>query len=280
MEKKLGRYDAIFGIDLMQRLGMDCCFSDLSIKWDGQEMPMHPKGFWNNPKLHSYRSYHRESAHVQALIDEGDIIDDLHVLDDLHTTPSIKPANYQAHDVHKYVASLDHLDTEQKRDLLECLLPHQELFQGILGCWPDLEIDLELTDDAKPYHAAPFRIPHSQLKLVRDEVDRQCRLGILAPAPPDTEWAAPCFVIPKHDGTVRFLTDFRRLNRCLNKRFPWPLPNITKLPAVKLKFITTNARIAVELHGTTNQVNKFYFTLVAMKLRRPSFNYTKALLMS
>ena len=116
MEKKLGRYDAIFGIDLMQRLGMDCCFSDLSIKWDGQEMPMHPKGFWNNPKLHSYRSYHRESAHVQALI---------------------------------------------------------------------------------------------------------------------------------------------------GKFF--------KLPAVKLKFITTNVRIVVELHGTTNQVNKFYFTLVAMKLR-PSFN--------
>lgn len=40
----------------------------------------------------------------------------------------------------------------------------------------------------------------------------------------DSPWAAPCFVIPKKDGTVLFLSDFRGLNKYLEWLY-YPLNN-------------------------------------------------------
>ena len=40
-----------------------------------------------------------------------------------------------------------------------------------------------------------------------------------------SEWAAPSFIIPKQDGNVRFINDFRELNKML-KRKPYKLPRI------------------------------------------------------
>jgi hypothetical protein len=41
-----------------------------------------------------------------------------------------------------------------------------------------------------------------------------------------SEWAAPSFIQPKKNGTVRFLMDFRRLNERLVRK-PFPLPKIS-----------------------------------------------------
>ncbi len=43
-----------------------------------------------------------------------------------------------------------------------------------------------------------------------------------------TQWGAPTFIMPKKDGTVRFISDFRELNKRI-KRKPYPLPNIQDL---------------------------------------------------
>ena len=43
-----------------------------------------------------------------------------------------------------------------------------------------------------------------------------------------SQWAAPCFVIPKKDKTIRFISDFRELNKRI-KRTPFPLPKIQDL---------------------------------------------------
>ena len=43
-----------------------------------------------------------------------------------------------------------------------------------------------------------------------------------------SEWAAPTFIIPKKDGTVRFINDFRELNKRIRWK-PFPIPKIQDL---------------------------------------------------
>jgi len=43
---------------------------------------------------------------------------------------------------------------------------------------------------------------------------------------PTSEWASPLFIQPKKNGTVQFLTDFKRLNERLFRK-PFSLPTIS-----------------------------------------------------
>jgi len=40
-----------------------------------------------------------------------------------------------------------------------------------------------------------------------------------------SEWAAPTFIIPKKDGSVRFISDFRELTKRILRK-PHPIPNV------------------------------------------------------
>ena len=56
------------------------------------------------------------------------------------------------------------------------------------------------------------------------EVERLCEIGVLKKVN-RSEWAAPSFIIPKKDGTVRFINDFRELNKRIRRK-PFPIPII------------------------------------------------------
>ena len=62
------------------------------------------------------------------------------------------------------------------------------------------------------------------MEAFKKDLDRLEKLGVLTKRN-RSEWAAPSFIIPKKDGRVRFVSDFRKLNRQL-KRAPYPLPHI------------------------------------------------------
>ena len=83
---------------------------------------------------------------------------------------------------------------------------------------------MEVIDGAIPYYAKLYKIPKAYEGTTKKEVDRLVDIGLLNSIK-TSEWAAPCFVIPKKDGTVRFLTDYRGLNKVL-KRKKHPLPLI------------------------------------------------------
>ena len=59
------------------------------------------------------------------------------------------------------------------------------------------------------------------------EVQRLCKVGVLKKVN-RSKWAAPTFIVPKKDGTVRFISDFRELNKRI-KRKPYPIPKIQDL---------------------------------------------------
>ena len=85
--------------------------------------------------------------------------------------------------------------------------------------------DIKLKPGTKPYHAKPFPIPHIHEAKLRAEVQRLVDIGVLTKVN-DSEWGAPTWVIPKKDNTtVRFLSDFCELNKCI-KRSPYPIPKV------------------------------------------------------
>jgi hypothetical protein len=72
--------------------------------------------------------------------------------------------------------------------------------------------DIKLKENVTPYHAKPFPIPKVHEATLQVELDRLCAIGVLKKIN-RSEWAAPTFIIPKKDGSVRFISDFRELNK-------------------------------------------------------------------
>ena len=67
--------------------------------------------------------------------------------------------------------------------------------------------------------------PSFPRETIKKEVKRLCELGVLE-RQPASEWASPSFIIPKKDKTVRFLSDFREVNKRLVRK-PFPIPKIS-----------------------------------------------------
>ena len=202
--KDLGAYDMIIGRDLLQFLGIDVLFSSLTVEWDGASMP-----------------FKEQDATV---LDSYHIHDPQAIEDRATRVKEILDAKYEPADLEQVCRAHDHLQQEQQRKLLDLLNRYSELFDGTLGTWKGSTVDLELKPDATPYHARPFPIPKCHLETLKMEVQRLCEIGVLKKVN-RSEWAAPTFIIPKKDGTVRFISDFRELNKRI-KRKPYPIPHI------------------------------------------------------
>ena len=54
------------------------------------------------------------------------------------------------------------------------------------------------------------------MAVFKQELDHLLDKGVLAPIS-RSEWAFPTFIIPKKDGRVRWVSDFRKLNHLLKR---------------------------------------------------------------
>ena len=133
-------------------------------------------------------------------------------------------AKYKAADLEQVCSAQDHLQTAQWQKLLALLERYADLFDGMLGKWNATQVNLELKEGAPPYHVRPYPIPKVHLDTLKMEVQRLCELGVLKKVN-RSEWAAPTFIIPKKDGTVRFVSDFWELNKRIRQK-PYPIPHI------------------------------------------------------
>ena len=202
--KDLGNYDMIIGRDVLQFLGINIQFSTQEVVWDYASMPF--KDF----DATAMDSYHIEDP-------DG-------LLQDTDRLKKILDAKYVPADLEKLCQSQAQLQQAQQKKLLELLQKHAALFDGTLGLWKDAEVSLELKEGAKPYHARAYPVPQCHINTLRAEVERLCKIGVLKRVN-RSEWGAPTFIIPKKDGTVRFISDFRELNKRIVRR-PYPIPHI------------------------------------------------------
>jgi hypothetical protein len=90
--------------------------------------------------------------------------------------------------------------------LLRLLQKYEALFDGTLGKWNTDPVNIELSKDAKPVSSQYYPVPKINKETFRKELLCLVDIGVLTPVQ-DSEWGMPVFIIPKKDGTVRFITD-------------------------------------------------------------------------
>ena len=205
-------YDIILGKDFMQDLGIDILNSSLTLRWDGIEIPMRDFGELRKP-VDALGAY---------LLDIDKQTDSTKEMQNRVTR--ILDAKYEKANLEQLCKAQQHLTRIEQHMLYQLLKKHEHLFDGTLGEWRGTGVSFELKADAKPFHAKPYPIPHVHEQPMKTECDRLVKLGVLEECQ-ESEWAAPTFIIPKKNNTVRFISDFRKLNAAL-KRKPYPIPKI------------------------------------------------------
>ena len=201
-------YDMIIGRDLMRKLKMDVLYSSEAIVWDGLRLPM--------------QEVKNNFMDFNAIIEDTTESDS--VKEQMKRMNRILDANYEKPDLKAEVAKMTHLTDFQRTLLMALLGKHEALFDGTLGEWKGDPVDIKLKPDATPYHTKAYPIAHIHEATFKKDLDRLESIGVLKKIN-RSEWAAPAFIIPKKDGRVRFVSDFRRLNKQI-KRTPYPLPHI------------------------------------------------------
>jgi hypothetical protein len=118
------------------------------------------------------------------------------------------------------------LDEHQQKKLLSLLKDFEDLFDGTLGKWNTDPIDIETKPNHKPSSARYYPVPKINKATFKKELLRLVEIGVLTPVQ-QSEYGTPVFIIPKKEGTVRFLTDYRRINQGIVSK-PYPIPRISE----------------------------------------------------
>ena len=140
---------------------------------------------------------------------------------------AIKPNIYNKYNYRDMVLKCHRLSGEQKDILIDILSQYEDLFSGKLGSVPGPPVSLKLKPSSKPYCAWAYTVSKALEHIAKKEVADLVDIGVLVKNV-HSAWASPSFFRPKKDGRVRFVSDLRRLNACL-ERHPYPLPLIEEV---------------------------------------------------
>ena len=82
----------------------------------------------------------------------------------------------------------------------------------------------------------PIPVPHHWKKRVKEDLDRDIRLGIIKPIPAATPmlWFSRMVVAPKKDGLPRRTVDLKKLNAASMREThhtPFPFNQVSVVPA-------------------------------------------------
>ena len=218
------RYDMIIGRDLMRELGIKLDFGNDVIEYQNLTLP-----FTDIDELdlrdmmdevhHATRGFTEEVQYATG------INEPVSAAEAVDRVSKILDAKYAPVSTQQILDNSPHLTEEQKRTLRPILDRHATLFDGTLGKWKGVQHRLELKDPkSTPVACRPYPVPVKNKQTLLLEIKRLCKIGVLRKVN-RSEWQSPSTIIPKKDLTVRFITDFRKLNQLI-KRKPYPIPNI------------------------------------------------------
>jgi transposase InsO family protein len=208
-------YDVILGHDVMVSARMMICCDTKTIRWGDLSVP------WKEPDFLKGTTFQQ---HLQATLSAtpADVGDDSFTVQ--LTSKEILSSKYEQVDTQAMAQQQKHLTQRQRDDLAQLLSNFTTLFSGKLGCYPHEKVHLELNDKARPFHHRPYPIPHAHMQVFKEELDRLEELGVLSKTGP-AKYLSPTFIIPKKDGRVRWVSDFRTLNTMITRKV-YHLPRI------------------------------------------------------
>lgn len=117
----------------------------------------------------------------------------------------------------------DLIPPELHQAVRELLNRYKDLWNGQLGRIDVTPHRITLKEGAKPIRSQPYRTGLHHRDLIKEQVEKQTRLGVIEPS--QAEWSFPVVLVPKSDGTPRFCVDYRRLNEVTVKD-TYPLPRM------------------------------------------------------
>ena len=152
---------------------------------------------WNN-NFFDYINQSEAAASDEELFD----------YDENYLADEILERKYQLVSTSEVSNQQDHLTVPQNKLLNEVLSKYKKLFDGKHGLYLDEKFYLELLPQSKPVFKKANATPFKRERWFKNELDELVKDGILKPCGP-SQWASPAFIVPKKDGRVRWVSDFR-----------------------------------------------------------------------
>jgi hypothetical protein len=147
------------------------------------------------------------------------------LMDEFSCSTKILDAEYKLANLGEVTKTCENLKKEEQRELLQVLQKYELLFDGTLGEFNMAPISLSLIESgSKLVHALPYTVHRSVEQQLRKEIARLVEIGVLE-EDYTSEWASPTFAIAKKNGTIRVVSDFRKLNSLLQLH-PFLIPKI------------------------------------------------------
>ena len=106
------------------------------------------------------------------------------------------------------------MNAEERTQLISLLEGFRDLVDGHFGDWDTDPIDLDLNHDSKPFNCKYHLVPIINKGTFRKELKSLMKIGVLTTVQ-QIQYVTLVFIIPKKKGTVRFITDYLRLNQQL-----------------------------------------------------------------
>ena len=178
-------------------------------------------------------------------------------------------------------------DLEQ--DLISMLVKHKEavaLPGDALGKTSVLKHQIRLQPGTNPIYIPAYRIPHSQQQIVDKLIDEMLSQDVIEAS--NSEWNFPLILVPKSDGTMRPVVDYRQLNKnTIPDRIPLPIISdiLRSLGTENKLFSTIDIKSAfwqIELHEDSKDMTAFStgrghyrFKRMPFGLRNSPLTYTR-----
>ena len=130
-----------------------------------------------------------------------------------------------------------HLNEEQKCQLKNVLDKYSNVISDTPGCVSHVTHKIVSKPNVAPVSQHPYRMsPEYQAKL-RKEVDELLKLDMIEPS--HSEWSSPAIFVPKPDGSIRCVIDYRKVNNLIEgNSFPIPRNDDLIDRIGKVKFLT------------------------------------------